>query len=88
MKIIINKKKKFLNFLILFLISIIITTIFISSLINVYKYRLKISNFLFDGDPLLKYEKEDLSGDIDRESDIDWANKIKKGGYILWIRHA
>ena len=86
MKIIINKKiSKFFNFV---FNCNNITTIFISSLINVYKYRLKISNFLFDGDPLLKYEKEDLSGDIDRESDIDWANKIKKGGYILWIRHA
>ena len=88
MKIIINKKNKFLNILILFLFTIFIATIFFSSLINIYKHRDNISNFLFNNDLTSKYEKEHSTGHIDRLSDIQWANKIREGGYILWIRHA
>ena len=88
MKIIINKKKKFFDYLVLFLFFTIIAVIFLSSLINIYKNRYKISETLLSSNYKLKYEKEDASGDTDRDSDIQWANKIKKGGYILWVRHA
>ena len=88
MKIIINKKKKFFDYFVLFSLFTIIAVIFLSSLINIYKYRYKIIETLFISDYKLKYEKEDPSGDNDRVTDIQWANKIKKGGYILWIRHA
>lgn len=88
MKIIINKKKKIFDYFVLFSLFIIIAVIFLSSLINIYKYRYKIIETLFISDFKLRYEKEDASGDTDRVTDIQWANKIKKGGYILWIRHA
>ena len=88
MKIIINKKNKFLNFFILLLFLIIILTIFFSALINIYKHKDNIKNFFSNNAIGLQYEREHPTGHIDRVSDIKWAKKIREGGYILWIRHA
>lgn len=69
-----NNKK-----LILFIIFILILIISFSSILNIYEKRDRIINFLSKKIADTKYNNTDSK---------KWSKEIKKGGYILYIRHS
>ena len=78
--------KKILNYFFIFVILTITSVILISSLINIYKHRTDIAAFFYGKD---ETAKQKLVSVIDQGAlDSTWANNIKKGGYVLWFRHA
>ncbi len=73
-----NKNKLFKVF-----VSLIISVIFFSSLISLYKDRNKIIFWILNNNSSSDYDNKK-----DTNKDILWSKKIMEGGYILHFRHA
>jgi len=64
--------------------SLIISVIFFSSLVSLYKDRNKIIFWLINKNPSSDYDNKKYPN----KKDIFWSKKIMEGGYILHFRHA